>query len=108
MPKGDQAQARQANAYRAKLMAPPATCEPTPSQAGHIARVLASRNAWASRATPETWDAYTAVLVAARLDGVAWVQVTPGEWQPKALATAKRGKRRKGWSFQKQKEKQDA
>jgi hypothetical protein len=104
MPKGDATKDRQANAYRAKAMAPPPTCEPNAEQAGHIARLLASRNAWASRATPKTWDAYTAVLVAARLDGVAWVQVTPGEWRPCALATAKRGKRRKGWSFLKQKE----
>ncbi len=108
MPKGDATKDRQANAYRAKLMAPPATCEPTAEQTRHIARVLAARNAWASRATAKTWDAYTAVLVAARLDGVAWVQVTPGDWQPKALATAKRGKRSKGWSFQRTKEKTDA
>lgn len=108
MPKGDKAQARQANAYRAKLMAPPPTCEPTAEQARAMAAVLRARDAWLSRTTVASEGAYLRAQQGARKLGVAWVQVEPGRFELRALATAKKGKRRKGWSFQRTKETKDA
>ncbi len=106
MPKGDATKSRHAAAYRAKALAPPPTCEPTAEQGRAMAAVLRARDAWLSHATVASEAAYLLAQQVARKLGVAWVQVEPGRLELRALATAKKGKRRKGWSFLKTKETQ--